>query len=501
MEFFVVPLLAIAAATFGIYKLTALVFHVHLTWRLLGLLVVFAWFISLVLPGLFFQSAGFMGSVGISLVSAVGFAWLATAYDTKTQASRLKEVSETAGGLSTEVEWTPPAEASYPVVSQGKSVPAIQEETAIKIVRVDDAIPQAAVVEVIPEQLVYMPQDIIVPVVEEVAPVEELIMAELVAEKPGEENVDEASEEIIGETFAGFGEEVIEKNLEQPMAEEVVEAIEEPLEELKAETTEEPAEEVIAEIVEQPMAEEIVEVVEEPLEELRAEATEEPEEVIEETLEQPMVEEVVEVVEEPQEELKVETTEEPEEVVEENIEQPLAKVAVEAVEEAMDEPIAEMTDEENFVDDGYDKIFVTEASLLKEADLMDNIQIDQPASESLEDLLDYAYEQRTLRNINCALDGFRLIRTLYGDSDALPMVVAEIVSTLQSQGNYGEAIAEVTDALSSPAIQHDKHATRIFEQKIAHLHALRDLLIEKGNPSLPFEQIPAEWSDLLEQRL
>ena len=61
MEFFLVPLIAIIVVTYAIYKLTALIFHIHLSSSLLILLVVFAWLISLVLPGLFFQTAGFFG--------------------------------------------------------------------------------------------------------------------------------------------------------------------------------------------------------------------------------------------------------------------------------------------------------------------------------------------------------------------------------------------------------------------------------------------------------
>ena len=52
MEFFLVPLIAIVVVTFGIYKLTAMIFHIHLSGALLVLLVVFAWLVSLVLPGL-----------------------------------------------------------------------------------------------------------------------------------------------------------------------------------------------------------------------------------------------------------------------------------------------------------------------------------------------------------------------------------------------------------------------------------------------------------------
>ena len=120
MEFFLVPLIAIVVVTFGIYKLTAMIFHIHLSGALLVLLVVFAWLVSLVLPGLFFQTAGFLGSVGISLVSAVGFAWLATTFDAKRQSSQMTAVSASGEtvmeSIAEPVSWTPPAELAAPLL-------------------------------------------------------------------------------------------------------------------------------------------------------------------------------------------------------------------------------------------------------------------------------------------------------------------------------------------------------------------------------------------------
>lgn len=114
MEFFLVPMVAIVLVTYAIYKLMALVFQIHLSRGLLGLLIVFAWLISFVLPGLFFQTAGFLGSVGISLVSALGFAWIATTYETR---RRPEPISSVTGINDSPVDegWIPSAEVSNPI--------------------------------------------------------------------------------------------------------------------------------------------------------------------------------------------------------------------------------------------------------------------------------------------------------------------------------------------------------------------------------------------------
>ena len=261
MEFFLVPLLAIAALTFCIYKLAELVFHIHLSCRLLILLVGFAWLISLVLPELFFHSVGFLGSISLSLVSAVGFAWLATVYDVRTQASQPISIGNSSEQLlEADDDWVPPAEVAVPVEALILSVTPTEEK---------------------------------------------------------ENEIETVLPEII-----------------------VAEAVE------------------------------------------------------------------VEVAE-----IEVATIEEPEQV---------------------DEP-------------------------------------EQPVSDSLGDLLDFAFTQRNKHQEASALDTFRLIKHLYSDNDAFPMVVAEIVSTLQSQGDYAGAIAELTEILQLPEVRKHGHLVQAFEQKLTEL--------------------------------
>lgn len=128
-----------------------------------------------------------------------------------------------------------------------------------------------------------------------------------------------------------------------------------------------------------------------------------------------------------------------------------------------------------------------EASPVEQVEVMPIVE-PQPASDSLEDLLEFSFAQRSQGNAAGALMTFRLIRGLYADSHALPMVVAEIVSTLQSQGHYEAAIDEVSEVMRLPSIQQDPRLSGTFVQKLNFLQLLRDLLIERGSPGLPFER-------------
>ena len=385
MEFFLVPLIAIVVVTFGIYKLTTMIFHIHLSGALLILLVVFAWLVSLVLPGLFFQTAGFLGSVGISLVSAVGFAWLATAFDAKQQPRQMTAVS--ANGetfmepVTQAVTGTPPAESAAHLLPKTERQEAVKEpmETQSRTDMVEMPAESAIVEEAVPEVI----QTVVL-------------------------SLEAAPDSVLMDT------------VEVAEAEKAAIAVE----------------------------------------------AEQPE------LEWVSVQDIAAISDALLIELEIM---EPDDHAESQDEAELAELA-----EALP------SEEEMFPAEPF------EAPPLAEP---------QPASDSLEDLLEFSFAQRSQGNTAGALMTFRLIRGLYADSQAMPMVVAEIVSTLQSQGQYEAAIDELSEVMRLPAIQQEPRLAGTFVQKLNFLQLLRDLLIERGSPGLPFEQVPTEWQAEIEQGL
>ena len=323
MEFLLVPLLAIAAVTFSIHKLAELVFHIHLSCRLLVLLVGFAWLISLVLPGLFFHSAGFLGSVGLSLVSAVGFAWLATVYDSRTQASR------PVFSLNGPVQNSEPDSEKADLDEFADYASDVREDSNACIAAVTVPALEMETVPRIPMELPLMTVEVL------------------------PEHSDLAPQICANDSFA-------------------------------------PDQSVMLDI--------------------------EPE--------------IVDIAEEPSSS-RVLSSED--------------KVIVDEMEagQAIVEKMA------------------IAAEVGEDSEL--------PATDSLEDLLDFAFAQRSRLQTADALNTFRLIKHLYGDSDALPMIVAEIVNILQNQGDFAGARAEVQEILQMPSIRKRETLVRVFEQKLMEL--------------------------------
>ncbi len=199
-----------------------------------------------------------------------------------------------------------------------------------------------------PETTTPTDEDKVETIVEETAPVEEVVTTttpeETVAETV-EETVAETVEDTVEETVEAAIETVSEAEdiIEETIDEIVEEVVEEPSEEVTEETSEEVIEEATEEAIEETVEEVIEEVVTEEVEEVPAEVIEEPvAEVVEEVIEEPVTELVEEVIEEPIAEVVEEVIEEPvAEVVEEVIEEPVAEV----IEEIIEEPVAELVEE------------------------------------------------------------------------------------------------------------------------------------------------------------
>ena len=503
MEFFLVPLLAIAGVTFGFYKLAALIFHIRLSWVLLAMLVGFAWLISLVLPGMFFHSAGFMGSVGISLVCAVGFAWLATIYDEKTHAAQFDIISAEAQILAEEIAWTPASESAFPVVPGGviagekPEISRYEPELAEKPVPEQ---PQLTVIEMEKIAEPALPYDgrlqvaKLEPAAADIAsaPIEKRGTPETKAAPPVIPAVGDESGKIGRESDKPVFSDMLLPPIAkfEPAAADIASA---PIEkrgtpETKAAPPVIPAvgdesEKIGRESDRPAFSDMLLSSIELP--ELTTSLTDKFAEPANKNSTVGSRESIFEVA------TDIEIVPQLPEVEE------YRPVATEAY-----SPFDLPDERPGAIIDALSAKEVREPLAARSREIPDvSLPAPQPASDSLEDLLEFAFEQRACHNMSGALDAFRLVRLQYGESDAVPLVAAEVVSTLQSCGEYEAALTELAGVLQLGVVRRDRRLVQAFEQKQEYLLALQELLREQGRPNLPFEQIPAEWSEWLEWKL
>jgi hypothetical protein len=118
--------------------------------------------------------------------------------------------------------------------------------------------------------------------------------------------------------------------------------------------------------------------------------------------------------------------------------------------------------------------------------------IAEPVSDSLDDLLDFAFNQKDQGNLTLALDTFRRAFKLYRESEAGPLLVIEIAGLLKAKGAYDEAVVFLSDGRSLSALQHNQLLDQEFVNTIAYLRIVKNTLMQNRIGFVPFQRIPDE---------
>jgi hypothetical protein len=115
---------------------------------------------------------------------------------------------------------------------------------------------------------------------------------------------------------------------------------------------------------------------------------------------------------------------------------------------------------------------------------------EKPASDSLEDLLDFAFTQKNNQQYPLALEGFRRALKLYRNSSAAPFLAIEIAALLKNKGSYEEAINLLSESRNLPGITNDSTLDQEVITTIAYLRIVKNILLEHRMGLIPFSKIP-----------
>ncbi|MBP2642235.1 MAG: hypothetical protein H6Q67_122 [Firmicutes bacterium] len=121
--------------------------------------------------------------------------------------------------------------------------------------------------------------------------------------------------------------------------------------------------------------------------------------------------------------------------------------------------------------------------------------MDYSLSDSLDDLLDFAFQQKETGNNQLALDTFRRAFNLYHESDAAPLLAIEISKLLMNQGAYDEAISFLTSSRNLSGITRNSALDNELVSTIAYLRIIKNTLMQRRTGYLPFNQIPADITE------
>lgn len=109
--------------------------------------------------------------------------------------------------------------------------------------------------------------------------------------------------------------------------------------------------------------------------------------------------------------------------------------------------------------------------------------------ETLDDLLDYALDQRDNNEQDASLYAFKKALKLYQTNDYSPFIVIEIGNIYKNTGLYDDAIVIYNKALKLPALVHNDELRREFINNIAYLRIVKNALLRRNITRTPFKDI------------
>jgi colicin import membrane protein len=112
---------------------------------------------------------------------------------------------------------------------------------------------------------------------------------------------------------------------------------------------------------------------------------------------------------------------------------------------------------------------------------------------SLDDILDYAYEQKLRHNYSNSLFAYKQALIKYFDDDYAPFIVIEMGNIYKSIGFYEEAISAYKRAFNLPAVVSNGAIQDKFKKNMDYLYTVKYILRKHNAMKTPFEKIPRPY--------
>ncbi|MPL60563.1 hypothetical protein SDC9_06124 [bioreactor metagenome] len=125
------------------------------------------------------------------------------------------------------------------------------------------------------------------------------------------------------------------------------------------------------------------------------------------------------------------------------------------------------------------------------ADLVDVLS----SSPTLDELMDYAFQQKECQEFEQALKAFEQAFKLYPDCDGAPFLIIEIGTLQKNAGMFDEAITTFVEGRRIAAKLNNNIFEKEFIDAIAYLRIAKNILLEHKMYHTPYKEIPIPIMD------
>lgn len=117
---------------------------------------------------------------------------------------------------------------------------------------------------------------------------------------------------------------------------------------------------------------------------------------------------------------------------------------------------------------------------------------------SLDDLLDYAFEQKNQHNYSNAIFAYKQALTRYHSDSYAPFIVIDMGNIYKNSGAYEDAVHVYQNALTLPAVAGSADTYEEFSKNADYLRMVQLVLARHNSPRITFDEIPEDWQQEIE---
>ena len=119
-------------------------------------------------------------------------------------------------------------------------------------------------------------------------------------------------------------------------------------------------------------------------------------------------------------------------------------------------------------------------------------EVELESAETLDDLLDKAYNERDKGHIWQAIEIYKKALERYRNDEYAPFVAIDLGNIYKEQALYSKAIKTYEEALALPAVKRNDSVKKEFTTTLAYMRIARDVLLKYHALSTPFGKLSKE---------
>ena len=112
---------------------------------------------------------------------------------------------------------------------------------------------------------------------------------------------------------------------------------------------------------------------------------------------------------------------------------------------------------------------------------------------SLDDILDYAYAQKSKGDLTQAILAYQKALDRYKNDDYAPFIAIDLGNIYKEQASYTRFIKTYEEALKLPVVMRNADTRREFTKNLTYMRIVQSVLVKHRAITMPFSKIPRQY--------